>query len=181
VTMDNQWYEVVDGESLQQGDFIDSCPVFIPEYPVNLSPVEGTVASVIHGTWVTYDVVVMNQSCDLRKDRLKFVLVCPHWSLEELVMANRELGSKKIQEEIRRGHRPNYYMLNSCDLMEKKHSIQIVDFRSVYTVPYDFLIGFAADQGKRVRLISPYREKLSQAFGNFFSRVGLPADIPSFR
>lgn len=97
------------------------------------------------------------------------------------IYSQSENFSAFFQEEIRRGHRPNYHMLNACDLVEKKHSIQVVDFRSVYTVPYDFLIGFAADQGKRVRLLSPYREKLSQAFGNFFSRVGLPTDIQPFR
>ena len=60
------------------------------------------------------------------------------------------------------------------------HGIQIVDFRLMFTMPFDFLTQFAESQGKRLRLLSPYKEKLSHAFGHFFSRVGLPQDIPPF-
>jgi hypothetical protein len=34
--------------------------------------------------------------------------------------------------------------------------------------------------GRRLRLLPPYREHLSQAFARFFMRVGLPVDIPPF-
>lgn len=58
--------------------------------------------------------------------------------------------------------------------------IRIVDFHNVYGVPLEFARRFADGKGKRLRLLPPYREHLSQAFARFFMRVGLPTDIPKF-
>ncbi|MCF8011616.1 MAG: hypothetical protein K9L17_08790 [Clostridiales bacterium] len=51
---------------------------------------------------------------------------------------------------------------------------KIVDFTSIFTIPYNYLSTFAEKSGKRLRLNSPHRELLSQEFGNFFARIGLP-------
>lgn len=83
------------------------------------------------------------------------------------VGGNRFLFLKSLQKS-------NY------SIQEMPHGIQIVDFRLMFTMPFDFLTQFAESQGKRLRLLSPYKEKLSHAFGHFFSRVGLPQDIPPF-
>jgi len=50
----------------------------------------------------------------------------------------------------------------------------------VFSLPVRFVRKKAAD-GRRLRLLPPYREHLSQAFARFFMRVGLPVDIPAFR
>lgn len=219
-------YGIVEGQDLQQGDFIKHCPVFIPEYTSSEFQVtEGEDESKVKEhfgdkhfikrwvsffkrpwfKWLTphsdiieepevgkklyyqikgkeyrYDVVVMTQSCDLRPGKIKFVVLCPYWPLAEIIEMNEKLRPKKMQEKIRQGHIPNYHMLHACALKEMPQGIQIVDFRTMYTVPYDFLTQFVKAQGKRLRLQSPYTEKMSQAFGNFFSRVGLPQDIPPF-
>lgn len=181
---EHSWYSIIDGEDIQQGDFIDGCPVFFPDYNdslLNVSPYNSSIEVEIRGEWQVYDVVVMSQSCDLENGKLKFVLVCPHWSLEELSEKDNSFRQSKIREEIRRGNRPNYHMLNACFLEERPFDIQVVDFRLAYTLPYDFLKRFANAQSKRARLLSPYREQLSQSFARFFMRVGLPKDIPSFR
>ncbi|MCD6491242.1 MAG: hypothetical protein J7K59_02995, partial [Candidatus Korarchaeota archaeon] len=57
----------------------------------------------------------------------------------------------------------------------------VVDFRSVYSVPFDFLLELAQKRDRGIRLLPPYREHLSQAFARFFMRVGLPVDIPPFK
>jgi len=57
----------------------------------------------------------------------------------------------------------------------------VVDFRGVYSVTFDFLVELAQKRDKRLRLLPPYREHLSQAFARFFMRVGLPVDIPPFK
>jgi hypothetical protein len=44
---------------------------------------------------------------------------------------------------------------------------QVVDFRNVYGVPLDFLIDLSKRNGKRLRLLPPYRVHLSQAFARF--------------
>lgn len=176
-------YELVDGQGLEQGDFIERCPVYVPEYnPIIFEEhrAEEITTYQLEVKEYTYDVVVMTQSCDLRPNKIKFVVLCPYWSLEEMITKNNEIRHKKIQEKIRQGYLPNYHMLNACALSEMPRDIQIVDFRLTFTMPFDFLTQFAGSQGKRLRLQSPYKEKLSHAFGNFFSRIGLPNDIPSF-
>jgi hypothetical protein len=71
-------------------------------------------------------------------------------------------------------------MLAACDLEGFQREIQIVDFRTVFSVPFQFITEMARRQSRRLRLQSPYREHLSQAFARFFMRVGLPADIKPF-
>jgi hypothetical protein len=43
----------------------------------------------------------------------------------------------------------------------------------------DLLREYVKDK-KRIRLLPPYREHLSQAFARHFMRVGLPSGIPQF-
>ncbi|MGA7498166.1 MAG: hypothetical protein WBX00_15675 [Isosphaeraceae bacterium] len=51
---------------------------------------------------------------------------------------------------------------------------RIVDFHSVHTVPRAFLDTLISErEAKRLKLLPPYREHLSQSFARFFMRVGL--------
>ena len=183
MTIDDSWYEIVDGQNLEQGDLIGQCPVYIPEYSTSIveePEAEKNLTYAITAKEYTYDVVIMTQSCDLGNGKVQSVVLCAYWSLDEMISQNEKLRPKKMQEKIRQGYLPNLYMLNKCTLKERAQGIQIIDFRMVFTVPHDFLRQFAGFQGKRLRLRSPYKEKMSQAFGSFFARVGLPKDIPSF-
>ncbi|MBI4488292.1 MAG: hypothetical protein HY694_04345 [Deltaproteobacteria bacterium] len=128
-----------------------------------------------------YDVVVMSQSCDLEQNKLDLVLVCPHWSLGEFCQANDYFKSRRGKEELRRGNVPGYHLVAACNLEGWERDIRVVDFRAVYALPFRFFKEFAAGGGKRLRLLPPYREHLSQAFARFFMRVGLPVDIPPFK
>lgn len=58
--------------------------------------------------------------------------------------------------------------------------ICIVDFRYVSGLPGILLDNLVFKNPKRLRLLSPYREHLSQAFARFFMRVGLPVEITPF-
>ncbi len=179
---EDEWYEIVEGEELEQGDFIINVPTFVPEYSTDLIKQQPELSTVrnVPGTLYRYNIVVMSQTCDLVQRKLKYVLVCPYWSLETLGQKEPKFLEQKIREEIRKGNMRSYHMLNECQLAEKKQGIQVVEFSSTHSIPFNFLKGFAGAQGKRLRLRSPYKEQLSHAFGNFFSRVALPADIPPF-
>jgi hypothetical protein len=78
---------------------------------------------------------------------------------------------------LRRGNVPGYHLLNKCEIDGFKTDYLVVDFRTVYSVPFDFILNLAMKRGRRLRLLPPYREHLSQAFARFFMRVGLPVDI----
>lgn len=167
------WYEVVNGEEdLMQGDFIKDCPVVIPPSEIS-DEVEVRI--------INYDVVIMSQSCDLVQKKLDLVLVCPIWSLSEFEKRSVFFKSRKGKEALRQGNVPGYHLLNKCGIEGFQTDYLAIDFRSVYSVPFDFLMDLAKRRGKRLRLLPPYREHLSQAFARFFMRVGLPVDIPPFK
>lgn len=176
VTEQFQWYAVMEAdEQLLQGDFVESCPVVIP----SSQQLTGTDAH-IDADVREYNTVVMSQSCDLEQQKLDLVLVCPVWPLTEFENANESYKSGKAKEQLRRGNSAGYHLLNKCDVAGFTRDYLVVDFRNVYGVPFNFLLDLAKDRGKRLRLLPPYREHLSQAFARFFMRVGLPVDIPSF-
>lgn len=167
------WYDVVSGEDdLMQGDFIKDCPVVIP-------PSE--ITDDIQVRIMNYDVVIMSQSCDLVQRKLALVLVCPIWPLSEFEKRSDFFKSRKGKEALRQGNVPGYHLLNKCEIDRFETEYLVVDFRSVYSVPFDFLTELSQKSDKRIRLLPPYREHLSQAFARFFMRVGLPVDIPSFK
>jgi hypothetical protein len=166
------WYKIVDGnENLMQGDFIKECPVMVP-----VSEISNEVETRV----ISYDVVVMSQSCDLVQEKLDLVLVCPIWSLGDFEKRSDYFRSRKGKEALRRGNIPGYHLLNKCGIDGFQTDYLIVDFRNIYGVPLNFLVDFTNKGGKRLRLLPPYREHLSQAFARFFMRVGLPVDIPPF-
>jgi len=167
------WYDIVNGdEDLMQGDFIKECPVVIPPSKIS-DEVEVRI--------INYDVVIMSQSCDLVQRKLDLVLVCPIWSLIEFEKRSDFFKNNKGKEALRQGNVPGYHLLNKCEVEGFLMDYLAVDFRSVYSVPFDFLIDLAKRRGKRLRLLPPYREHLSQAFARFFMRVGLPVDILPFK
>jgi hypothetical protein len=73
---------------------------------------------------------------------------------------------------------PAYFLLNEEPVAGFPFSI--VNFHSIYAAPKDYLLELAGRQNLRIRLRPPYRENLSQAFGKYFMRVGLPLDIRAF-
>lgn len=169
------WYTIVNGkEPLLQGDFIDSCPVVIP--PTTIESTTKVSAKVIE-----YDVTILSQSCDLEQRKIDLVLVCPVWTLSEFENRSEFFKSKKGKETLRQGNVPGYHLLNKCEMTGFEKGYLVVDFRSVYSVPFDFILELARKRGRKLRLLPPYREHLSQAFARFFMRVGLPVDIQPFR
>lgn len=168
------WYEMVEGnEPISQGDFITTCPIITPPKSIKLGKVAAEV--------IEYDVVVMSQSCDLEYKKLDLVLVCPIWLLNEFENGKDFFKSKNGKEALRQGHVPGYHLLNECKESGFERNYSVVDFRNVYSIPFDFIVDFAKEKGKRLRLLPPYREHLSQAFARFFMRVGLPVNIPPFK
>jgi hypothetical protein len=162
------WYEGVEGEELEQGDLLWSCPVMIPiadfGYELTVDVLE-------------LDIVVMTQSCDLLNDKVTDVILCPHWDLSEAGQTDRSLARKATQQAVLKGYRYRYIMLAASDDSELPMGIRLVDFGRLFSLPKEFVRQFAKSQGKRLRLCLPYREHLSQAFARFFMRVGLPQDI----
>lgn len=187
------WYDEVEGkEQLAQGDFITSCPIIDPVERPSLTPNKSNTG--IGSLWhdyranksqkfrvLEYDVTVMSQSCDLEHRKLELVLVCPFFALSEIEKQGNHFKSSKWKESVRQGNEPGYHMLKESKSFKNKIELSIVDFRSVYSIPYNSLVDIVEARGDRLRLLPPYREHLSQAFARFFMRVGLPEDIREFK
>ena len=127
------------------------------------------------------DLIVISQSCDIVKGRNKVsqVILCPVWRRSEL-QPGSQLAKLDNLERVRKGQIPQYHMLAPSCLPGFERELRIVDLQQVFSLPISFLRTRAAT-AKRLRLLPPYREHLSQSFARIFMRVGLPIDIPSFK
>jgi hypothetical protein len=178
---DPSWYEITEGAVLQQGDLLKDCPVFVVNgpwrwpLPVNIDLEIGAK---------TLDVVVMSQSCDLENDKVEDVLLAhiARWRdvvLTELERGNEVVRSSKFRKLLVDGSVPGLSLLHKHD-EPPALPWSVVDFRELFSLPIAFAKQFAASCGARLRLRSPYREHLAQAFARYFMRVGLPHDARAF-
>lgn len=167
------WYDFVDGDDIEQGDIIPDCPCFQPDGQL----VSGKKVNI---KWQRRDLIVLSQSCDLvqGREKLSNVLMASVWKQSELA---GHLATPKGLEDARRGNLPSVHLLAQVDFVGLEPGIRVVDFHSIFTLPIAFLREQATLSPKRLRLLPPYREHLSQSFAKFFMRVGLPVDIPPFR
>jgi hypothetical protein len=171
--MDYPWYEVVRDNELEQGDLLLGCPVITPSPNLSFPLPSDEVPAFI----LTFDIVIMTQSCDLANKKVTDVIVCPHWDLKAAGKSDPALAKKGAPKEIQSGRRPRYSMLGPSEHTELPLGIRIVDFGRIFSLPKSYVQQFAATKDQRLRLCPPYREHLSQAFARFFMRVGLPQDI----
>jgi hypothetical protein len=126
------------------------------------------------------DVIVMTQSCDLAAGRgASDVLLCGIYERSK-IPAGHKLSSPSSLEIVRKGGMPAFHLLAPAAIDELPRELTVVDFRALFTMPYDFVQQRAA-QRLHLRLLPPYREHLSQAFARYFMRVGLPSDLPAIR
>jgi hypothetical protein len=175
MTENYPWYSIVEGGDIRQGDLVFDCPVIVPSNATLES--DAQKGATLEAEILTYDVVIMSQSCDLENEKLELVLVCPHWRLKEFGDQQEYFKSTKGKTDLQRGNIPGYHLLNRCDLNDWLPDLRVVDFRNVYGLPYRYLKQLCGQRGPRLRLLPPYREHLSQAFARFFMRVGLPTPV----
>ncbi len=171
------YWENVSGAKLRQGDYIFNCPVpvFAEQFPEQKSEIE------INVDIDFYDLIVVTQSCDLEQNKIRLVAMCPIYQLENYEQFNHEFAKKGRWEEVRKGRIEGLYLLSSPINPENNRECLVVDFREIYSLPYEFLTKHADSLETRWCLRSPYLEHFSQAFARFFMRVGLPSNIPPFK
>jgi hypothetical protein len=171
------WYHVIEDDEIRQGDIFEKCHIFIPPGDLADAPFP---EEAITFDWEERDLIVMSQTCDMVKGRenVAEVVLCAVWNRSELT--DGRLASDEGMEELRKGRRPRHHLLNKLSFTDFNREFRIVDFARIYSLPLTYLRRKAASQ-KRIRLLPPFCEHLSQSFARFFMRVGLPTDIPSFK
>ncbi|HAC16347.1 MAG TPA: hypothetical protein DCE78_10455 [Bacteroidetes bacterium] len=176
--MSYPWYKVITESSmdLNQGDLIPNCPIVIP-------PSEITSEGYTDVDFKEIDSIIMTQSCDLSHEKVEIVLVCPYYSLSQFLanlpsdQVRSNKAKRKVIEQLRKGYLPSYHLLNKDVETPNLDEWQVVDFRNVYGIHFSSLLSIVDKLDRRVRLLPPYREHLSQSFARYFMRVGLPQDI----
>lgn len=175
---DGEWYEVTNGATLRQCDIIMGCPV------IRLDGFVEWPAESLDVTADTYDSIVLTQSCDLENSKVEDVLLAQVIAWPELVRQESGSGNTIVKARAFRkalvdGNIPGQSLLHKHE-DEPRLEWSIVSFNRLYTVQKDFLAQFASKSGHRLRLRSPYREHVAQAFARFIMRVGLPNNARSF-
>lgn len=190
--MTDSWYDLVDPSApLTQGDLIFDCPVLTWKSGKLIGEKSSPESEVLQRSVdaISVDVVVMTQACDLEQNKVENVILCPHVSQtehkvawENEMTACRQNPSSRAWkahcDDICNGFLFNYAMLNRGQIGKAEIGVRFVYFHDVYTVPRFFLQSLLMSRRlPRFRLLSPYKEHLSQAFARFFMRVGLPTPI----
>jgi hypothetical protein len=179
-----------------QGDIVSACPVavFNIEQPFDQAhDLDDLLQDLSTRVGITQSrAIVMTQACDLAEHKVRNVILCPAYTLEEFRTAWAEKRQAEGKEpspaafdgrmkEIKAGRLWNFTILRKREAgpdVQVTAPTTVVDFHEVFSLPVNFLELWVSRAGqRRLRLTPPYREHLSQAFARFFMRVGLPVDI----
>lgn len=177
-----QWYEEIkESDELTQGDILINFPIlkvedynkFVEHY------LKGTLEGQKFQPVADFaDYIILTQACDFvnKKGEMGNVILCRIHDAKQL-----KFGKNKL-EGIVKGTNNQFYMLNEdlefkADYLEDGFDFHIVDFNDIEKVPEQVVRDYAKSVKKRLRLLPPYREHLSQAFAKYFMRIGLPSDI----
>ena len=138
-------------------------------------------------------VVCLNQECDLEIDfnsreknkdsKLLHIAIAPAFNFEDFLTGNHWGGkifdsnnpSKRDQSRIKTimdNETPRYHYLN---FNEPNMPELIVDFKHFFTIKRDVL--YNEIDNRLCSLDDLFKEKLSQRFSNFISRIGLPTEM----
>lgn len=174
MTIESFWDEV-DEPTLRQGDYLLGCfvPVFGPSFAEN---------SEIQDVQVNeFDLIIVTQSCDLENKKARLVAMIPISPISEFEKINPAFAKKGRWNEVLKGRVEGLHLLASPIDPANNREALVVDFREIYSLPYDYLVNHATELGLRWRLKSLFLEHFSQTFARFFMRVGLPSTIPDFK
>ena len=88
-------YQTLRGPDLEQGDILESCPVFLP--PTDLPPPEENMLFLDEEL---RDVIVITQSCDLvaGREKVSEVLLCAIWNRAQLRPPHYLAAAKGMEE-----------------------------------------------------------------------------------
>jgi hypothetical protein len=169
------WYgKVSKSDTPEQGDFIFQCQIVHPKIAEIKEDEESDFDA------EEYDVIILSQSCDLLYEKINLALVCPFYTLTELESIDPNYRSIGKKNALRNGFIIGMHLLDKCNI-NGINDYLVVDFKNTCSIPLDLLKEIITNRGDRIRLLPPYRERMSQAFALFFMRVGLPIDIPPFK
>lgn len=176
---DPDWYEVTQGDGLEQGDLLPACPV-----PIATESAPDTENAGFDVEVKIVDLIVLTQSCDLAHDKVGTLLLGRVYTWDSIVESEVKRGNHRIKSRDQRVQLQRGALPNLCLLHRRTQAPvlpwSVVDFHALYTLSRVAVRQRADQLGPRLRLRSPYKEYVAQAFARYFMRVGLPLDAAAF-
>lgn len=171
----HQWYDnaITPEKEFNQGDVVENCQVVHLDSDKYLKMLKNAVGNDFDT--FTINGIVISQTCDIVQNKLELLLLCPIYPLMAFIKNQKEPKNYST-EQLRQGNFPAFHLLNTIDNGRLTKDYYVVDFREVYSIPFSVL-KVVTEKYNRTRLLSPYREHLSQRFAAYFMRVGLPSTI----
>lgn len=165
------WYATAPGDDLEQGDILRSFPLIVVD---DVTEEVGVTARTR-----ACDVVVMTQTCDIPKQAQTTILLAELHDYDFLCDAAgyQHLRGKQVRTALRDGTAVGLFLLPPDAATGMTWSLVI--FRQLHIVSKGLVARRAASHS-HIRLLSPYKEHLSQGFARFMMRVGLPTTLDSF-
>jgi hypothetical protein len=173
--MSDDWYSIVQGRELQQGDILLDCPIY--SLPLVYPPRDGVRVTAEVGEM---DQIILSQSCDLveGQEKLEQVVMCAVPTLlEAQATSGHSLAKRDNRLQLIKHRLVSFHPLKEVKFEKIERPMSVVTFSMVATLPVAYVREFAAAQKHRLRLKSPFREHLAQRFAIFFGRIGLPEEL----
>jgi hypothetical protein len=113
---------------------------------------------------------------------LDTILICPAYPLEMFLEGDHIKGKKMNDFESPKGRKSANEKLRKNEPLNRYHFLYnfediipalVIDFKNFHTIPLEFIQNNLGDL-YLLSLRDLYREKLSQRFANYLSRIGLP-------
>ena len=176
---DTSWYEKIEyseGMAIEQGDILFDCPYY--------DVLSDGINEEIQAKVVEYNVVIVTQSCDIANNKVDKIFVAPWIYISEAISKRSESSKgpmskkekKSFFKHLADGVMPSHHILDK-DIEKGLEDYPVIDFSNAFTISQKTLKSTIAKRCYVIRLISPYKEHLSQAFARFFMRVGLPSSL----
>lgn len=187
--MPDTWYEAVDADApLMQGEFVLGCPTLA--LPDDLVAFESGSIAVQRRL---QNAVIMTQSCDLSSKGVETILLCPYYDYKKWIQKTSAYRDQAAQPKTEQNVRTiNNIVARELKALEggkyiSQHLLdkdavfgfpdyQVVELNAAFSVKRS-IVEQLVRRHQRIRLNSPYREHLSQAYATVFMRVGLPKNI----
>lgn len=196
VTLHNEVFKVnpcpLNSERISQGDIIKNV-----DYIENIKEEEGNLSiSLINFPYI----IVLTQDCDLDEDflfrknsssyhdkLLISVLVAPIYNAEQVCRGEHlnkiDRNMQKIDKESKKGKPTTRYKSLTENEIPRYHYLEfpgnidvvnsIIDFKHYFSVNIEYLEN-KKKEGFVCQVSELYRERISQRFSSYLSRIGLP-------
>lgn len=173
--------------AIDQGEIVLGCPVTSWVQSKDARLQGGDLSDDLDkiSTTTLIDVVVLTQTCDLAQEKAPFVTLCALRTLEvakaDWLKPRRQQPAnidQKWRDHLREVNNEKHSLLvylpkGSID--GKSIPARLVSLCPALTLPYEFLNSLVTkrDGEQRLRLNSPFRERLSYRFAALYARVGV--------